>query len=137
MDGLTTGRIVPDSSRHRVVFGLGGAWGFAPGDLTSPARAARAGAFTDNGLPVYEPDFTELRVHGVSGSSGPVMLEHQAALQVAGDGTAMFYLHMSMRDWRDYAVAIPREGPFLRAVTGRNCPGGPRCSAALRFDFDA
>jgi hypothetical protein len=46
-------------------------------------------------------------------------------------------LHVSMRDWRDYAVAIPAgEGPFLGVVTGRNCPGGPRYSAALRFDFD-
>jgi len=80
-----------DSARYEVVFGLGGAWGFAPGDLTSPAQAAGAGAFTDDRLPPYEPDFTELRVHGVSGSSGLVMLEHPAALQVAGDGMTMFY----------------------------------------------
>ncbi len=76
---------------NRVVFGLGGAWGFAPGDLTSPARAAQAGALTDCMLPDDAPGFTELRVHGVSGSTGPVMLEHPAALQVAGDSTTMFY----------------------------------------------
>ena len=58
--------IMSDSSEYNVVFGLGGAWGFAPGDLTSPARAAGSGAFTDSGLPPYVPDFTELRVHGVS-----------------------------------------------------------------------
>ncbi len=75
----------------RIVFGLGGAWGFAPGDLTSPARAAGAGSLTDCMLPDGAPDFTELRVHGVSGSTGPVMLEHPAALQVAGDSTTMFY----------------------------------------------
>jgi hypothetical protein len=75
----------------RVVFGLGGAWGFAPGDLTSPARAAGAGSLADGMLPPDAPDFTELRVHGVSGSTGPVMLEHPAALQVAGDTTTMFY----------------------------------------------
>lgn len=75
----------------RVVFGLGGAWGFAPKDLTSPARAAGAGSLADSMLPPGAPDFTELRVHGVSGSTGPVMLEHPAALQVAGDNTTMFY----------------------------------------------
>ena len=75
----------------RIVFGLGGAWGFAPGDLTSPARAAGAGSLTDCMLPDNAPDFTELRVHGVSGSTGPVMLEHPDALQVAGDTTTMFY----------------------------------------------
>jgi hypothetical protein len=76
----------------QVVLGFGGAWGFAPADLTSPARAAEAGAFTDSTLP--GPDglpFTELRVHGVSGSNGPTMLEHPHALQVAGDSTTMFY----------------------------------------------
>jgi hypothetical protein len=75
----------------RVVFGLGGAWGFAPADLTSPARAASGGSLTDCMLPPETPDFTELRVHGVSGSTGPVMLEHPDALQVAGDSTTMFY----------------------------------------------
>ncbi len=75
----------------RVVFGLGGAWGFAPKDLTSPARAAGAGSLADCMLPAGAPGFTELRVHGVSGSTGPVMLEHPAALQVAGDNTTMFY----------------------------------------------
>ena len=75
----------------RIVFGLGGAWGFAPKDLTSPARAAEAGSLADCMLPEDAPDFTELRVHGVSGSTGPIMLEHPAALQVAGDSTTMFY----------------------------------------------
>src|ERR1700760_476302 len=76
---------------ERVNYGLGGSWGFAPSDRTSPARAARAGAFTDRIPADGEPQFTELRVHGVSGSDGPTMLEHPDALQVAGDGTTMFY----------------------------------------------
>jgi hypothetical protein len=46
-------------------------------------------------------------------------------------------LHLSMRDCRDCAVAIPREAAFLRVATGRNWPGGPRYSAALRSGFDA
>ena len=82
---------MPDTPGDWVVFGLGGAWGFAPGDLTSPARAAAGGSFADAMLPADAPDFTELRIHGVSGSTGPVMLEHPAALQVAGDSTTMFY----------------------------------------------
>jgi hypothetical protein len=80
-----------ESPEQEVVFGLGGAWGFSTGDLTSPARAARAGAFTDSTPGLAASGFTELRVHGVSGSDGPIMLEHPAALQVAGDSTTMFY----------------------------------------------
>src|ERR1700760_1950642 len=76
---------------ERVNYGLGGSWGFAPSDRTSPARAAAAGAFTDRIPAEDEPQFTELRVHGVSGSDAPTMLEHPEALQVAGDGTTMFY----------------------------------------------
>lgn len=81
-----------------LVLGFGGAWGFAANDLTSPARAAQLGAFTDSTLPDRgSPDdertlpITELRVHGVSGSNGPTMLEHPTVLQVAGDSTTMFY----------------------------------------------
>src|SRR5450755_3447277 len=86
---------MPKSLKADVVFGLGGAWGFARDDLTSPERAARAGAFTDSTPPVAAAAFTELRVHGVSGSDGPTMLEHPAALQVAGDTTTMFYRRWS------------------------------------------
>jgi hypothetical protein len=80
----------PPVSRD-VLLGLGGAWGFAQADLTSPARAAGAGALTDTTLGDSAAQFTELRIHGVSGSTAPVMLEHPAAVQVAGDGTTMFY----------------------------------------------
>jgi hypothetical protein len=77
-----------------VDFGLGGAWGFAS-NLTSPARAGGAGAFLDSSDAITEPGFTELRVHGVSGSNGPTMLEHPDVLQVAGDSTTMFYRRWS------------------------------------------
>jgi hypothetical protein len=82
---------MPQPPAEKVVFGLGGAWGYALPDLTSPARAAQAGALTDTVPPVAGSAFTEVRVHGVGGSSGPVMLEHPHALQVAGDTTTMFY----------------------------------------------
>jgi hypothetical protein len=83
----------PDSGPQppAVNYGLGGSWGFSPADLTSPARAAAAGALADSAAAMPAPGFTELRVHGVSGSEGPTMLEHPQALQVAGDGTTMFY----------------------------------------------
>jgi hypothetical protein len=77
------------SHQTTVALGFGGASGFAPNDLTSPERAATAGAVPD--LTMTEPPVTELRVHGVSGSDGPTMLEHPNVVQVAGDSTTMFY----------------------------------------------
>ncbi len=77
----------------RVPLGLEAAWGFSPLDRTSPARAAAAQALVDvalTGQPV-----TELRIHGVSGSNGPAMLEHPDALQVGGDKVAGFFRRWS------------------------------------------
>src|SRR4051812_30895751 len=76
-----------------VSLGFTASRGFATGDLTSPARAAAAGALVDAELRRDDPTtypFTELRVHGVSGSDGPTMLEHPTVLQVAGDTVTMF-----------------------------------------------
>lgn len=73
-----------------IQLGFGAARGFAGSDLTSPEKAAREGGFTD-ATPTEFPHVTELRVHGVSGSNGPTMLEHPTVLQVAGDSTTMFY----------------------------------------------
>src|SRR5262249_42584323 len=86
-----------------VVLGFNGAVGFAPADLTSPALAAAAGALVDvtlagapgSGVSATGQPVTELRVHGVSGSDGPTMLEHPAALQVAGDKVTGFYRRWS------------------------------------------
>jgi hypothetical protein len=78
-----------DSLDREVVLGFDAARGFAPADQTSPALAAAGGALLDatlDGEPV-----TELRIHGVSGSDGPTMLEHPTALQVAGDSVTGFY----------------------------------------------
>jgi hypothetical protein len=91
-------------SRSRdVVLGFNGAWGFAPADLTSPALAGAAGALVDVTLPrdlgsgasAAGRPVTELRVHGVSGSDAPTMLEHPGALQVAGDKVTGFYRRWS------------------------------------------
>jgi hypothetical protein len=76
-----------------VVLGLDAAWGFAPADQTSPALASAAGALTD--ATMTDQPVTELRIHGVSGSNGPTMLEHPGALQVAGDAVTGFYRRWS------------------------------------------
>jgi hypothetical protein len=76
-----------------VVLGFDAAWGFAPADQTSPALAAAGGALVD--ATMTDQAVTELRIHGVSGSDGPTMLEHPAALQVAGDGVTGFYRRWS------------------------------------------
>jgi hypothetical protein len=73
---------------HPVGVGLSAVEGFAPGDLTSPVRALRAGALVDVGL---DSRVTELRIHGVSGSSGSTMLEHPVTVQVAGHRLAGFH----------------------------------------------
>jgi uncharacterized membrane protein len=76
-----------------VVLGFDAAWGFAPADQTSPALASQAGALIDTTLTGER--VTELRIHGVSGSDGPTMLEHPQALQVAGNAVAGFYRRWS------------------------------------------
>jgi hypothetical protein len=79
-----------DRASDAVVLGLDtAAWAFAPADQTSPAKAARAGALFDSAHTGER--VTELRIHGVSGSDGPTMLEHPTALQVAGDTITGFY----------------------------------------------
>src|SRR5436305_3667309 len=72
-----------------VVLGFDAAWGFAPADQTSPALASQADALIDTTITAER--VTELRIHGVSGSDGPTMLEHPQALQVAGDAITGFY----------------------------------------------
>ena len=97
-----------------VVLGLGAAWGFARADQApSPALAGAAGALIDTAM--TDQPVTELRIHGVSGSDGPTILEHPQTLQVAGDGTAGFFRRWSPdgRDSRAFRGSwrpIPGEG---------------------------
>ena len=81
------------SERPQIVLGFDAAWGYAPADQTSPALAGRSGALIDTTMTGER--VTELRIHGVSGSNGPTMLEHPQALQVAGDGVAGFFRRWS------------------------------------------
>ena len=76
-----------------VVLGFDAAWGFALADQTSPALAGAAEALIDTTMTGER--VTELRVHGVSGSDGPTMLEHPQAVQVAGNTVAGFFRRWS------------------------------------------
>ena len=121
------------SPSRDVVLGFNGAWGFAPADLTSPALAGAAGALVDvtlagepgPGARAQDQLVTELRVHGVSGSDGPTMLEHPAALQVAGDKVTGFY-----RRWSPDGPARPSVPWPLEAYSWGGLTEAPLASAA-------
>src|SRR5215472_4734115 len=121
------------SASRDVVLGFNGALGFGRADLTSPAVAAAAGALVDVTLlaqagsdqPVADRPVTELRVHGVSGSDGPTMLEHPAALQVAGDKVTGFY-----RRWSPDGPARPSVPWPLEAYSWGGLTEAPLASAA-------
>jgi hypothetical protein len=99
-----------DVADDGVVLGLDTAtWAFSPADQTSPALAAGAGALFDTQT---GERVTELRIHGVSGSNGPTMLEHPTALQVAGDTITGFY-----RRWNPDGGGRPSVGWKLEAYS--------------------
>src|ERR1700722_19168158 len=113
----------PASLPGDVVLGFDAAWGFAPADQSSPVLAAAAGALVDvtlAGQPV-----TELRIHGVSGSNGPTMLEHPAALQVAGDNVTGFY-----RRWSPDGPGRPSVPWKLEAYSWGGLTEAPLASAS-------
>jgi hypothetical protein len=106
-----------------VSLGFDAALGFAPFDQTSPALAAGAGALIDvtmTGEPV-----TELRIHGVSGSNAPTMLEHPHALQMAGDGLTGFY-----RRWSPDGRGAPSVRWKLEAYSCSGLTAQPLSSAS-------
>src|ERR1044072_3377292 len=71
-----------DPSAGKVSLGFEPPGGFSGADLVSPAQAVAAGALVDRRFSAGEP--TEFRIHGVSGSDGPTMLQHPPVGQVAG-----------------------------------------------------
>jgi hypothetical protein len=106
-----------------VVLGLDtAAWAFSPADQTSPARAARARALFDTET---DERVTELRIHGVSGSNGPTMLEHPTTLQVAGDTITGFY-----RRWNPDGSGRPSVGWKLEAYSWGGLTERPLASAS-------
>ena len=106
-----------------VVLGFDAAWGYAPADQTSPALAGAAGALTDTTMTGER--VTELRIHGVSGSNGPTMLEHPQALQVAGDGVAGFF-----RRWNPDGPGHPSVPWKLEAYSWGGLTEAPLASAS-------
>ena len=106
-----------------VVLGFDAAWGFAPTDQTSPALASQAGALIDTTLTGER--VTELRIHGVSGSDGPTMLEHPQALQVAGNAVAGFY-----RRWSPDGAGKPSVRWKLEAYSWGGLTEAPLASAS-------
>ena len=106
-----------------VVLGFDAAWGFAPADQTSPALASAAGALVDATL--TDQAVTELRIHGVSGSDGPTMLEHPGTLQVAGDNVTGFY-----RRWSPDGAGRPSVPWKLEAYSWGGLTEKPLASAA-------
>ena len=107
-----------------VVLGLDtAACAFSPADLTSPAKAARGRALFDTTS--VSGRVTELRIHGVSGSNGPTMLEHPTVLQVAGDSITGFY-----RRWNPDGVGRPSVGWKLEAYSWGGLTERPLASAS-------
>jgi hypothetical protein len=112
-----------ESLNPEVALGFDAPWGFAPADQTSPALAAEGGALLDVTL-TSEP-VTELRIHGVSGSDGPTMLEHLTALQVAGDSVTGFY-----RRWSPDGPGRPSVPWKLEACSWGGLTEAPLASAS-------
>ena len=76
-------------SSGKVSLGFEAPGGFSGSDLVSPAQAVAAGAFADQRFKAGKP--TEFRIHGVSGSDGPTMLQHPHVVQVAGKSPTAIY----------------------------------------------
>src|ERR1035438_6833406 len=123
---MRIGDLMPEDAiplSRDVVLGFDAAWGFAPADQTSPALAAAAGALID--VSMAAQPVTELRIHGVSGSNGPTMLEHPQALQVAGNAVAGFY-----RRWSPDGAGKPSVPWKLEAYSWGGLTEAPLASAS-------
>jgi hypothetical protein len=78
-----------NASSRKVSLGLEAPGGFSGADLVSPVQAVAAGTLADQRFRGGEP--TEFRIHGVSGSDGPTMLQHPHVVQVAGKSPTAIY----------------------------------------------
>src|SRR5215813_6726625 len=119
------GTMAENAANHDgVVLGLDtAAWAFSPADQTSPALAVQARALFDTEL--NGERVTELRIHGVSGSNGPTMLEHPTVLQVAGDAITGFY-----RRWNPGGEGRPSVAWKLEAYSWGGLTQKPLASAS-------
>ncbi|MBT0773773.1 hypothetical protein KIH74_32810 [Kineosporia sp. J2-2] len=102
-----------------ISLGLQSPYGFDGDDLTSPAQAARAGALVDQQWENRPELPLELRIHGVSGSTGPVILEHPNVVQVAGSRPTAFYRRWSPDGVGRPSVPWPLEAYVWGGLTAR------------------
>lgn len=91
--------------------------GFSGADLVSPAQAAAAGALVDQQFKDGQP--TEFRIHGVSGSDGPTMLQHPHVVQVAGKSPTAIYRRWAPGGRGRLSVPWPLEAYSWGGLTER------------------
>ena len=106
-----------DRSAGRVSLGFEAPGGFSGADLVSPAQAVAAGALVDQRFSAGEP--TEFRIHGVSGSDGPTMLQHPHVVQVAGKSPTAIYRRWDPSGRGRLSVPWPLEAYSWGGLTER------------------
>lgn len=102
-----------------ISLGLQSPDGYDGDDLTSPARAAAAGALVDQQFEDRPELPLELRIHGVSGSTGPVVLEHPNVVRVGGTRPTAFYRRWSPDGSARPSVPWPLEAYVWGGLTVR------------------
>jgi hypothetical protein len=106
-----------DPSAGKVSLGFEAPGGFSGADLVSPAQAVAAGALVDRRFSAGEP--TEFRIHGVSGSDGPTMLQHPHVVQVAGKSPTAIYRRWDPSGRGRLSVPWPLEAYSWGGLTER------------------
>jgi hypothetical protein len=106
-----------DASSGKVSLGLEAPAGFSGDDLVSPAQAVAVGALADQRFKAGEP--TEFRIHGVSGSDGPMMLQHPHVVQVAGKSPTAIYRRWDPSGHGALSVPWPVEAYSWGGLTQR------------------
>lgn len=104
-------------SSGKVSLGLEAPAGFSGADLVSPAQAVAAGALADRRFRDGEP--AEFRIHGVSGSDGPTMLQHPHVVQVAGKSPTAIYRRWDPGGRGGLSVPWPLEAYSWGGLTER------------------
>lgn len=104
-------------SSDEISLGFEAPGGFSGADLLSPAQAVAAGALADQQFKAGEP--TEFRIHGVSGSDGPTMLQHPHVVQVAGKSPTAIYRRWDPGGRGGLSVPWPLEAYSWGGLTER------------------
>jgi hypothetical protein len=104
-------------SSGEISLGFEAPGGFSGADLVSPAQAVAAGALADQQFKAGEP--TEFRIHGVSGSDGPTMLQHPHVVQVAGKSPTAIYRRWDPGGRGGLSVPWPLEAYSWGGLTER------------------